>query len=154
MSIKNGKSERDLAKCMYCQTCFFSCPRSAFHWPESMDAFQVNLAHAAYAVLESFKKRKVGFLNFIQDVTPLCDCIQAGLPVVQDVGILASLDPVAIDKASIDLIDRSPVIPGSTSVKPPDILGKIHNINSLIQMQIAGKLNLGATRYRLIEILK
>ena len=65
-----------------------------------------------------FKKRKVGFLSFIQDVTPLCDCIQAGLPVVQDVGILASLDPVAIDKASLDLLDHTPVIPGSPSVNP------------------------------------
>jgi uncharacterized Fe-S center protein len=154
MNMKFGKPERDIGKCMYCLTCFFNCSKEALRWPKRSDTFQVNLVHTANAVLTTFRKGKVGFLNFIQDVTPLCDCVQAGLPVVQDVGILASLDPVAIDKAALDLVDQAPIIPGSTAVKPPDILGKINEVNSLVQIKIGEKLNLGTSMYRLIDILK
>jgi hypothetical protein len=71
---------------------------------------------------------------------------------VQDVGILASLDPVAIDKASIDLIDQAPVIVSPAPASPPDLLGKIHGIDSLIQLRTAEKLGMGSLEYNLITI--
>jgi hypothetical protein len=68
------------------------------------------------------------------------------------VGIAFSLDPVAIDKASLDLIDKSPVIPGSTKVKPPDILGKMHHTSSLVQLETAEKLKMGSMEYKLVPV--
>ena len=79
------------------------------------------------------------------------DAAPAGMPLVQDVGVLASLDPVAIDKASLDLIDRSPPI-SSLSVSPPDILGKMHQTSSAFHMQIAQSLGLGTLDYQLVSI--
>jgi uncharacterized Fe-S center protein len=72
--------------------------------------------------------------------------------VVQDVGITLAFDPVAIDKASLDLIDKSPIIPGATSAKPPDILGKMHHTSSLVQLETAEKLGVGTLKYKLVLV--
>jgi uncharacterized protein len=72
--------------------------------------------------------------------------------VVQDVGIALSLDPVAVDKASLDLIDKSPVMPGYEHLATPDILGKMHETSSLIQLETAAKLKMGSLEYKLISI--
>ena len=92
-------------------------------------------------------------MNFIQDIVPYCDCAApSGNPVVQDVGMALSFDPVAIDKASLDLVDKSPIIPGATSAKPPDILGKMHHTNSLVQLETAEKLGIGTLKYKLVPV--
>ena len=59
-------------------------------------------------------EEKAGFVNFGFDITPHCDCPgESKLPVVPDIGILASLDVVACDKAGYDLITQAPIYPGS-----------------------------------------
>lgn len=153
LSLENGKLERDLKLCQGCSTCLFSCPAAALYWPQgSKEQLQVNMAHAASAVLENFKE-KVGFINFLQDVTPHCDCASpSGRPIVQDVGILASLDPVAIDKASLDLIDQAPVILSPAPASPPDLLGRMHGTDSLVQLKTAERLGLGSLEYRLVTL--
>ena len=110
------------------------------------------LGHAASAVLSGYKG-KVVFVNFIQDVVPFCDCAApSGNPVVQDVGMALSFDPVAIDKASLDLVDKSPIIPGATSATPPDLLGKMHHTDSLIQLKTTEKLRIGTLTYELVSL--
>lgn len=53
------------------------------------------------------QKNKIAFMNFIMNVTPLCDCVPwSDAPIVPDIGILASFDPVAIDQASYDLVNK------------------------------------------------
>lgn len=153
LSLLEGRIVHDLKLCKSCASCLENCPMEAFHFPpRASERFQVNIAHAAYAVLKNFKG-KVGFINFVQDVTPLCDCAApAGKPVVQDMGILASLDPVAIDKASIDLIDRAPVVVSPAPARPPDLLGKINHTDSLIQLRTAERLGLGSLEYNLVTL--
>lgn len=150
--LMGGKAIRDLSKCVHCSFCLFECSRGAWSWLEgAKEQFQVYLAHAASAVLKVFKRGRVAFLNFIQDVTPLCDCCTpAGIPVVQDVGILASLDPVAIDMASIDLVDKARII--SKLARPPDLLGKINGTDSLVQLRTGQKLGLGSLKYKLVRV--
>ena len=99
---------RDEEKCMNCNNCLYICPEGVFSLPpQAKERFQVNLAHAAAGVLSRFHS-KVAFINFVQDVTPLCDCATpSGLPVVPDIGILDSTDVLAVDKASLDLIAQS-----------------------------------------------
>jgi uncharacterized Fe-S center protein len=119
--------------------------------PRAKEIFQVYLAHAAAGVLSRFHY-KVAFINFIQDVTPLCDCVTpSGLPVVPDIGILASTDVVAIEKASLDLIAQIKPIGKFATVSSPDILGKINDTDSLIQIRTAQKLDLGNMAYQLKE---
>jgi len=153
ITLEEGKPKRDPEKCIYCSTCLFECPSDAIFWEKgNKEQFQGYLAHSASAVWRKFEGR-IGFINFVQDVTPLCDCAApAGKPVVPDIGILASLDPVAIDKASLDLIDQSHTILTSTHPTPPDILGKLHNIDSLVHLKVAHRLGLGSLDYELIAV--
>lgn len=153
ISLVNGRPEKKVNKCISCGTCLLKCPSDGWGWPPgSKERLQVYLAHAASAISSQYGG-KTGFMNFIQDIVPYCDCAaSSGRPVVQDVGIAFSLDPVAIDKASLDLIDRSPAIPGSTSATPPDLLGKIHGTDSLVQLKTAEKLGLGTLKYKLVSI--
>ena len=153
ITMVDEKPRRAEAECIYCGTCYFKCPSHCWIWPPgSKEKLQVYLGHAASAVFSRFKG-KVVFVNFIQDVVPYCDCAApSGNPIVQDVGIALSLDPVAVDKASLDLIDKSPIIPGATSAKPPDILGKMHHTNCLVQLETAEKLGVGTLKYKLVPV--
>jgi uncharacterized Fe-S center protein len=153
IKMVDERPKRAEAECIYCGTCFFCCPSHCWIWPPgSKEKLQVYLGHAASTVLSGYKG-KVVFVNFIQDIVPYCDCAApSGNPVVQDVGMAFSLDPVAIDKASLDLIDKSPIIPGATSTKPPDILGKMHHTNSLVQLETAEKLGAGTLKYTLVSV--
>lgn len=151
--IEEGKPVRDLEKCLHCSTCLFECPSGALFWERSnKEQFQVYLAHAASAVMQRFKG-KIGFINFVQDVTPQCDCASpSGKAIIPDIGILASLDPVAIDKASFDLIDQAPTVFSTTPLIPPDRLGKLHQVDSLVQLTVAQRLGLGSLGYQLITL--
>jgi len=151
--MDEGKPKKDFDKCWHCSTCLFACPSGAFYWDRNNKArFQVYLAHVASAVISRFEGR-VGFMNFVQDVTRCCDCAHpAGNPVVPDIGILASLDPVAIDKASLDLIDRAPVVLNPTPLVPPDRMGKLNDTDSLVQLRVAQMLGLGSLDYELINL--
>jgi uncharacterized Fe-S center protein len=150
--MERGKPVRDSQRCVYCSSCLFACDSGAFWWERgNKERFQVYLAHAASAVMSRFKGR-IGFLNFLQDVTPCCDCAApAGKAVVPDIGILASLDPVAIDKASLDLIDKAPVIDSLDSSGSSDKMGRLHNVDSLVQLRVAEELGLGNMGYHLVE---
>ncbi len=153
ITMVNEKPRRAEAECIYCGTCFFCCPSHCWIWPPgSKEKLQVYMGHVASALLSEYKG-KIAFVNFIQDVVPQCDCAApSGNPVVQDVGIAFSFDPVAIDKASLDLIDKSPIIPGATKAGPPDILGKMHHTNCLVQLETAGKLGAGSLKYKLVPV--
>mgnify|MGYP000333039382 CR=1 FL=1 len=147
-----GIPKRLESKCMHCLTCLFACPQGAYRIPKGgKERFQEALAYAAEAVIKGFKG-KIVYINVVEDVTRACDCTPAGVPVVADVGILASEDPVAIDKASLDLIDASPLTLKELNVSPPDIIGKINGVDSLIQLRAAARLGVGSLDYQLVEV--
>lgn len=150
LSLLEEKMVRDEEKCMNCNNCLYLCPEGVFSLPpQAKERFQVYLAHAAAGVLSRFHS-KVAFINFVQDVTPLCDCATpSGLPVVPDIGILASTDVAAVDKACLDLIAQSKPVGKFANVSSPDILGKINGTDSLIQIRAAQELGLGNMTYQL-----
>ena len=152
LSLLEEKIMRDEEKCMNCNNCLYLCPEEVFSLPpQAKERFQVYLAHSAAGVLSRFHS-KVAFINFVQDVTPLCDCATpSGLPVVPDIGILASIDVVAIDRASLDLIAQSKPVGKFANVSSPDILGKINGADSLVQIRTAHELDLGNMAYELKE---
>jgi len=152
LSVLEEKVVRDEEKCVNCNNCLYICPEEVFSLPSrAKERFQVYLAHAAAGVLSRFHS-KVAFINFVQDVTRLCDCVTpSGLPVVPDIGILASTDVVAIDRASLALIAQSKPIGEFANVSSPDILGKINGTDSLVQIRTAQELDLGSMEYQLKE---
>jgi hypothetical protein len=152
LSLLKEKVVRDEEKCLNCNNCLYLCPEKVFSLPpQAKERFQVYLAHAAAGVLSRFHS-KVAFINFVQDVTPLCDCATpSGLPVVPDIGILASIDVVAIDKASLDLIAQSKPVGKFADVSSLDILGEINDTDSLVQIRTAQGLGLGNMGYQLKE---
>ncbi len=152
LSLVKEKVVRDEEKCLNCNNCLYLCPEKVFSLPpQAKERFQVNLAHAAAGVISRFHS-KVAFINFVQDVTPLCDCATpSGLPVVPDIGILASIDVVAIDKASLDLIAQSKPVGEFANISSPDILGEINGTDSLVQIRTAQGLGLGNMGYQLKE---
>jgi hypothetical protein len=155
LSMRDGKPVKDDERCMYCNTCKFHCESGAIGFVENgKELFQEALSHAAAGVMKGLRGRQTLFLNAVMDVTPLCDCaVPAGLPVTQNVGILASVDPVAIDEASLDLLDKAAILP-NWDVSPPDILGKINGTSSLVHIREGERLGMGSCDYSLINIEK
>jgi uncharacterized Fe-S center protein len=152
LSLIEEKMVRDDEKCMDCSHCLYLCSEGVYSLPpRAKERFQVSLAHAAAGVINRFH-HKVAFINFVQDVTRLCDCVAlSGSPVVPDIGILASTDVVAIDKASLDLIAQSKPLGKFADISSPDILGKINGTDSLVQIRTAQELILGNMAYQLKE---
>jgi len=94
--------------CIGCGECLTVCNFNAvkYNWKTSNELLQKKMAeHALGAVIQ--KKDKVAYLNFLMNITSDCDCL-GGVqkPITTDIGILASKDPVAIDKASLDLVEQ------------------------------------------------
>lgn len=151
ITINEGKASINENKCKGCTSCLYSCPTSALYVPAEMkNKFQEMLASATSAVTTHFKD-KIIYVNFILDVTPVCDCAPfSDLPIVPDIGILASRDIVAIDKLSLDLVNEAGVYPGSalhgkTNAKEKSKFQALHGIDPYIQVFAAEKLSLGST---------
>lgn len=158
ISIKGKTFVVDKEKCWRCGRCSRVCPEKALTIPMSHEKFSLALAEAARAVLSTFRKNKVYYINFLFDIQPECDCMATSdTPVVQDQGILLSDDVVAIDQASLDLIAQAKPLPQSKAEglkvrKGSDILSLIHGKDAKTQIKAAQKMGLGRTHYRLIEV--
>ena len=101
----------DQQKCARCGRCARVCTDGALVLPQDEELFQKALAEAAVAVLNTFPKGKVLYINFVTEVQPECDCMpMADAPLVPDIGVLVSDDIVAIEKATLDLIHQAQII--------------------------------------------
>jgi len=106
IEMKNGKAYINLETCIGCGQCLSVCKFDAiyYNWEESSENVQEKMVEHALGVLKGKKGAHITFLNHI---TLDCDCMAKDEPpVVEDIGILSSLDPVAIDKASLDLVEK------------------------------------------------
>lgn len=151
----NGFPEIDMERCIGCAACALLCCRSGALRVsvKQRKRFQLRLADAAACVLGCFERGKYAFFNFLLDVTLRCDCsLLTDVPLVKNIGILASRDPVAVDNASIDLIDSEEgmenseaerMLPGEHKFR------KIFGIDPKVQMRCLSKLGFGKMRYEL-----
>lgn len=151
----NDVVEINYDACFGCGACTVLCDQGCFYVPaKKAEKFQERVALAAKAAVKKFKD--VAYVNFVMDVTPRCDCCSfADTPIVQDVGILASNDPVAIDNASFELINELPGMPNSLGEKMEagiDKFYRIHGVDGTVQLKKAEKLGLGSMKYEMIEI--
>ncbi len=148
----------DEERCWRCGRCARVCPEGAIYKGRELTEFQQGLAEAAQAVLSTFAPGKVLYFNFLLEVQPECDCMPiADTPLVQDLGILASTDIVAIEQASYDLINQAIPLPDSLAAdkrlrQGDRILADALGIDAQEQIDAAAELGLGSKAYELVEV--
>jgi hypothetical protein len=154
----NDELQWDKNECWRCGRCERVCQSDALSLPKDDDRFMRSLAEAAKAVLGTFKKNKVIYINFLTEIQPECDCMPvADVPVIQDQGILISDDIVAIEQASVDFLLKASPLPQSVIeekgiVPGDDILLKLSEKPYQIQIEESERLGLGSRNYELIEL--
>ncbi|MFH1190443.1 MAG: DUF362 domain-containing protein [Candidatus Omnitrophota bacterium] len=144
LEMKRIKIAKDA--CLGCGECAVVCKTKAIEirWSETLENLQEKMVEYAKGVIDSFGSR-VGYMNFLIKVTKDCDCLAKDDPrIVDDLGMLASNDPVAIDKASVDLIRAS----GGKDVFTEGYPGTDWSA----QLKYAFKLGLGSAEYKLEEV--
>ena len=110
------------------------------------DDFLESMADAASAVVKYFKGN-MAFINIMCNMSVDCDCCAvAEDPCLKDIGILASLDPIAIDQACIDLVQKSND-PGKEH-----FMERVNSRNGIHTIEAASKLGFGSRDYELIEV--
>ena len=146
--------------CTYCRHCAYVCPHEAI---EVVDAdfynFQKGMAVATEEVLKTFEKSNVLHINFLLGITMFCDCMGfSTLDIVPDIGILASDDAIAVDKASLDMIKEEDFNPKSLYKGRKLLEGeghlfeRIHGKNPFVVLDLLEKRKTGTQKYVLKEI--
>jgi hypothetical protein len=149
----------DSKNCIGCGECILACPSSAIQiqWNESIPIFQKKMVEHAYGAVQK-KKGKVLYLNFLTQISPACDCYgYSDTPIVNDIGILSSEDPVAIDQASVDLVNgetgnRSSKLPGAWKPGENKFRAIYPEVDWNIQLAYAEEIGMGTREYELIKI--
>ncbi len=161
ITFKDDRTEftYDANVCWRCGRCTRVCPSGALSMEGADDTrFLRGLAEAAMAVLSTFKPGKVLYINFMTEMQPECDCMPgADVPVMQDQGIMASWDPVAVEQATLDMILKASPLPQSAAedkgIKAgEDIFTRLSGRNLQVTIDEAERLGLGSKDYRIAVI--
>lgn len=157
---EEGRAHIDHNKCVGCGRCIGVCNFDAIETPfdEAVDVLNRKMAEYAYAVV---KDRPQFHISLICDVSPNCDChAENDVPIVPDIGMLASFDMVALDKACADLVNSQKPFENSylgdqlkKGVKERDNFHTNHpNTHWESQIEHGEKIGLGSSDYELIKI--
>jgi uncharacterized Fe-S center protein len=157
--ITDGKAFIDPQKCVGCSRCITVCPATTINiqWNEASEILMRKMAEYAKGAL-SGKSGKTIYINFITQVSPACDCYgHSDAPIVNDIGICASTDPVAIDQACADLVNgargnensalQSGHEPGGDKFR-----GVYPDISWEVQLEHGEMIGLGSRRYELVRV--
>ncbi len=145
LSVPGGdKATLDEARCIGCAECVAHCPTGAIpvSWGDTR-GLQERTVEFCAAMLHG-RAERFGFLSLLTAVTPNCDCMhEPGEAAFPDIGALASRDGVAVDQATIDLLERAS---GGTlaRVAPGTEIG--------LAQKLAEDMGLGSRRYELVEV--
>lgn len=116
-------------------------------WTADHDSFLESMADAASSVVEYFNGNAV-YINVMKNMSVDCDCCAvAEDPCMKDIGILISLDPIAIDQACLDLVYAAKDDPGQAH-----LLERIESRNGILTIEASAKLGFGSREYELIEV--
>lgn len=157
ITLTDDKASIDHAKCVGCGRCIGVCPMDAIRpaSDESNDILDKKMAEYAWAVLN---ERPHFHISLAIDISPYCDChSENDIPIVPDVGMFASFDPVALDKACADAVNNQPVMAGSllekSGCKHHDHFTNVSpETDWMVTIDHAVKIGLGSKDYELITI--
>ena len=157
----NGPVTIDQDRCQGCGECLVSCRQGAIRINWSQDAGGVTermVEHAAGVIAN--KKNAVFFINILQNIIPLCDCMNfSDAPIVPDIGFAASTDPVALDAACLDWVNEQVGLADSAlkggHQERECKFSHVHDaLQTRLQLTYAEELNLGTTTYERIRLDK
>lgn len=115
-------------------------------WGSDRDQFKEAMADAALSVTRYFENRIV-YVNVMKNMSVDCDCCAvAEDPCIKDIGVLVSLDPVAIDQACVDLVY------GCDDPGKVHLIKRIESRNGIHTIEAAAELGMGSRAYELIEV--
>ncbi len=119
----------------------------------NQDGFLESMAAAAQAVVNYFhKKQGIIYISVMNNMSIDCDCVDHPEPVkLEDYGILASTDPVALDQACIDIINQQKV---TAKNDPTDLLNRIDKQHGTHTIDHAEKIGLGSKKYTIVNLDK
>jgi len=131
-------------KCIGCGQCIAMCQFGAISpvWDTSSDSLSKKMAEYSLAVLQNKKSFHVSFIN---NVSPDCDCWGVNdIPIAPDIGIAASIDPVALDQACYDLVCKKVGYDPFVKAHP--------DTSPLHQVEWGEAIGLGERRYELVSV--
>jgi len=145
--------------CVGCARCITVCEDEAIavNWGSEANLTMKKMAEYAAGALHG-KEGKSLFVNFVTQVSPACDCYgHSDAPIVPDLGILASTDPVALDQACADLVNQARGLADSALVSGVEPGGdKFRGVHPEIDwettLEHAEKIGLGSRSYELLEL--
>jgi uncharacterized protein len=145
--------------CTYCQHCILICPTKALTMEgRTFDDFAEGMALTTAAFLKKHRPEDMLFINLLTSITIFCDCWGMSTPpVVPDIGVLASSDPVAVDTASLDLVKVEDLLPqglpkGRELAKGKHLFEKLHGKDPYLMLRSLEKLGCGTTKYELVLV--
>jgi hypothetical protein len=142
------KAHIDQDKCIGCAECMALCRFGAVgcNWGQETDVLQKSMAEHALGTLKG-KNDRATFFNFLLSMTKDCDCFDTPnmRKMVDDIGIAASADPVAVDAASLDLVE-------SKAGRKLSQLIKNEGLDPRCQIEHAERIGLGSSSYELVEV--
>ena len=158
--VRGGVYEINFHDCTFCQHCILACPAKALLLTgERFHDFQKGLALVAQRVIEHIGADRMLYLNQLMNITMVCDCWGFSMAsLVPDIGILASRDIVAIERASLDLINKSRqlnldgLLEGRKLRPGKHLFQKIHGKDPYVMSDIMAEMGLGQKKYSLEEI--
>lgn len=149
----------DPERCIGCGECLTVCPTKAvaIDWKTELVPFTERMVEYAYGAVKG-KEHRTCYVTFLVNITPDCDCVPwSDAPMVPDIGILASTDPVALDKACYDLVNaseglarthlRSGLAKGEDKFK-----GAWSYTTGDVQISYAEHIGLGSGNYELVTV--
>ena len=159
ISLVDRKARIDKNKCTGCAECLGVCPENAIGiaWNQALDVLAKTMVEFAAGAMAG-KQGRCFFVNFATQISPACDCYGMNdAPITNDLGIFASTDPVAVDQACVDALQRAAGVPGTALKKAfapgEDKIKDIYpKVPYLAQLEHAEELGLGERAYELIEI--
>jgi len=154
------KAYIDQEACAGCGRCIGLCRFDAIDtpWDSAEEDLVRKIAEYAQAVCQD---RPNFHINIVMDVSPYCDCHgENDAPIIQDIGMYASFDPVALDQACIDAVNAAAPLPNSLLSERIDEEGKTHdhfhtifrNTHSECGLEHGEKIGLGQRAYEIINI--
>ncbi len=159
IDLSSGKAVLDAVRCVGCGRCITVCEPKAvqIQWNEESALVMKKMAEYSLGAI-SGKDKKLLFVNFITQVSPACDCYgHSDTPIVADIGILASTDPVALDQACADMVNQARGLPGTAMATGHEaggdkFRGVYPHIDWEVQLEHGEKVGLGVRAYEVVVL--